>query len=386
MRRILFFIALFNSICALPVLAQEKKGFKIQGHLKGLQNGEKILLTYSEEPFSYGGIFDSTTAENETFRFSGVLPQPPRAFWLKFSHHPRNILPLMLDNGDDMVISAGETDLSQLPYDISVSPDFVITGSQINDDFRMEQMAHLNCWVVTGLIDKKINQLQDSGVLKLAKTGMLVQCRNLVADQYLKSFLARNNRSVPLSISLFIKPCIQHSSVIPEIYDKLSDQDKQGYLGVLLKQKIPLCLGQPFPDFSLPSPDDQLISAKAFFAKNKMTIVEFWSSFSESRMLDEHQKQLLEVYQKYHGKGLGIIGVSSDDSKKKWNIAIQDLPWQHVSDLKGRDGIVNTVYHEFGPSNAPNVTEVLIDDKGKIIAWDVSGAELEWYLFNAFGE
>ncbi len=47
---------------------------------------------------------------------------------------------------------------------------------------------------------------------------------------------------------------------------------------------------------------------------------------------------------------------------------------------KGR--VVDSVYHEFSahPDKLRNVTNVLIDANGKIIAWDPTGLELQWYL------
>ena len=43
------------------------------------------------------------------------------------------------------------------------------------------------------------------------------------------------------------------------------------------------------------------------------------------------------------------------------------------------------VYQE-GGHTLPNVTNVLLDAQGKIIAWDPHGIELQYYLWKAFGE
>ncbi len=73
-------------------------------------------------------------------------------------------------------------------------------------------------------------------------------------------------------------------------------------------------------------------------------------------------------------------------NKWKAGILANDLPWPQVSDLKGGNGVVGKVYHEYGDARNPNATNVLIDDRGKIVAWDIYGPELQWYLWKAFGE
>ena len=58
---------------------------------------------------------------------------------------------------------------------------------------------------------------------------------------------------------------------------------------------------------------------------------------------------------------------------------------------KGLDGNAMKVYHEYSIDfgrdyYAHNTTNVLLDNQGKIVAWYVSGAELQYYLWKAFGE
>ncbi len=72
-----------------------------------------------------------------------------------------------------------------------------------------------------------------------------------------------------------------------------------------------------------------------------------------------------------------MIGFSSDKYAELWKEAIQryQLPWYHVSDLKGKDGVVDKVYHEYGTDKyIRNTTNYLLDSTGKIIAYDPSGA------------
>jgi hypothetical protein len=58
-----------------------------------------------------------------------------------------------------------------------------------------------------------------------------------------------------------------------------------------------------------------------------------------------------------------------------------------IAEPKGwlEGSMINDVYNEGGHS-IPNTTNILLDDKGKIIAWDVNGPELEWYLRKYLGD
>jgi peroxiredoxin len=172
----------------------------------------------------------------------------------------------------------------------------------------------------------------------------------------------------------------------PLVYDSLSDHLKNSFPGKLLKEKILLSVGQPFPLFTLPGLDGKQLALKDVIAKSKLTIVQFYASNSVE--VDHYQAELQHAYQVYHAKGLNIVGVCSDTSIRKWKIAAADLPWQQVSDLKGEEGVVGKVYHEYGfhGTPQPNTTNVLIDANGKIVSWDANGAELLYYLWKTFGE
>jgi peroxiredoxin len=88
------------------------------------------------------------------------------------------------------------------------------------------------------------------------------------------------------------------------------------------------------------------------------------------------------AYRKYHDKGFEIVGFSFDE-KKAWLKAINDmnLTWIHLSDLKGWGSIAAEVYEIEGiPDN------LLIDPKGKIVAHDLRGEELQQALAKFIGE
>jgi alkyl hydroperoxide reductase subunit AhpC len=88
-------------------------------------------------------------------------------------------------------------------------------------------------------------------------------------------------------------------------------------------------------------------------------------------------------YNKYHSKGFEVVGLSFDDDKDDWVQAIKDLqmPWVHLSDLKGWETVASEVYNiKAIPAS------LLVDPTGKIVARDLRGEKLGKKLQEIFGE
>ena len=75
--------------------------------------------------------------------------------------------------------------------------------------------------------------------------------------------------------------------------------------------------------------------------------------------------------------------MSLDGNRIPWVKAIikQNMPWVHLSDLKGRESLVTKVYKiDAIPDN------LLIDPQGKIVARELYGEALHEKLKEIFGE
>ena len=83
---------------------------------------------------------------------------------------------------------------------------------------------------------------------------------------------------------------------------------------------------------------------------------------------------MVALYEKFHSKGLNIIGVSLDSDAEKWKQAIlkDKLKWTQVSNLlEWSDPIAKTYEVNQIPST------FLLDSTGKMIAVDLRGLDLE---------
>lgn len=80
-----------------------------------------------------------------------------------------------------------------------------------------------------------------------------------------------------------------------------------------------------------------------------------------------------KIYQKYHAKGLEVLGVSLDREKAPWVKTIKEkgLVWNHVSSLKEFD---DPIARQFHVTAIPRM--FILNEEGKIIAQDLRGEAL----------
>ncbi len=106
---------------------------------------------------------------------------------------------------------------------------------------------------------------------------------------------------------------------------------------------------------------------------NKYTLVQFWES-GNVFCTQDNCYYYLPAYEKYKRMGFEIYAISLDKDKESWVLGIEenDLPWIHVSDLKGWK---SPVCIECNISKVP--TSFLLDQKGTIIARDLNAEDLD---------
>ena len=82
---------------------------------------------------------------------------------------------------------------------------------------------------------------------------------------------------------------------------------------------------------------------------------------------------MVRLYEKYHDKGLEIVGISLDDDHKKWTDAIQKdgLPWIHLSELKKWKCEAVRLYDVMAVPHT-----VVVDSENRVIARNVRGEKL----------
>ena len=129
--------------------------------------------------------------------------------------------------------------------------------------------------------------------------------------------------------------------------------------------------GNTFIDIGLPGPQGQTVWVGDYVGQNKLVLIDFWASWCGPCIRE--LPNVVKAYERFHDKGLEIVGVSLDKDKASWLAAIEQTgqKWPQMSDLKGWECAGAQIY---GIQSIP--ANVLIDDHGKIVARDLRGDAL----------
>ncbi|WP_343669649.1 TlpA disulfide reductase family protein [Chitinophaga sp.] len=356
------------------LFAQDKKNeqpFTIEGSVAQLQKPAKVYLSIRN---SSKNKLDSTEVKDGKFSFAGSLEEPMMASLLLKVQDPsapeltgpvkKDILTIFLDKGKINI--ATQDSISKA----------TVTGSKANDDFK--QLNELLKDVSSQMQDlqQQYRQLymakDEEGMKKLEpKFDELEANQKTILGDYLKG-----HSSSPIALFVLNQYAgyeINPTEITP-IYNKLGKTLRNSPSGkefaTRLESARKTAIGQPAMEFSLPDADGKQVSLASY--KGKYVLVDFWASWCGPCRAEN--PNVVKAYSKYKDKGFDILGVSLDDKKEKWLAAVQadNLPWTHVSDLKGWK---NAVAEQYGIRAIPQ--NLLLDPKGVIIAKNLRGDALE---------
>ena len=137
-------------------------------------------------------------------------------------------------------------------------------------------------------------------------------------------------------------------------------------------------IGQKYTDLSLNSPEGKPIKESDYVGKNRFVLIDFWASWCGPCI--KEMPWVVKAYEAYHSK---VIGISLDNDKEAWMKAIEkyNMPWPHMSDLKGWQCEAAKPYNvQAIPAN------VLIDKDGLIVAKNLREQDLLDTLEKCFAE
>ena len=94
-------------------------------------------------------------------------------------------------------------------------------------------------------------------------------------------------------------------------------------------------VGAQFTDFTMNDTEGNPVTISDIIYQNAYTLVDFWASWCGP--CRGEMPNVVEAYNKYHDRGLEVIGVSLDEDRDAWLHGIEALkmPWLQLSDLKG---------------------------------------------------
>ena len=151
--------------------------------------------------------------------------------------------------------------------------------------------------------------------------------------------------------------------------DRLEKQEAA--LGEAKKIQSALGTGLAFPDFSEKDLNGQPLSVGAL--KGKVVLVDFWATWCGPCRAE--LPNVIATYQKHHGQGFEIIGISLDSDRDKLDAFLKQtdgMTWPQFFDGQGWS---NKIAVKYGVQSIPFA--VLVGPDGKIIGKDLRGEELE---------
>ncbi len=363
----------------LAIQAQEN-GFQLQGTAPQNFDGKKVYLDYTQDGLS---IADSATIQNGTFSFSGVVNEPN---YSRMVFDPEGKGKMMVQNDGDRLYFylANET------YKMAITDSLRtanITGSATHEAYTAyEEEIGGGFMDIIDAANKEFSGVDQNAPDKDAQYLAIRKKYDAKFDERReKEFaFAKNNPQSIFSIDALKDVANKRKlSEIEPVFQKLSKEVRQLGAARELEARIladkTIKVGAKAPDFAQPDVNGKVIKASDFLGK--YLLIDFWASWcAPCRAENPH---LVKAYEKYHAKGLEIMGVSLDDSKGKaaWLKAIEQdgLPWIHVADLKGWSNEAAVLYGVRGiPQN------YLIDPTGTIVAVNLRGEKVEEELAKIF--
>jgi thiol-disulfide isomerase/thioredoxin len=106
--------------------------------------------------------------------------------------------------------------------------------------------------------------------------------------------------------------------------------------------------------------------------KGRVVLIDFWATWCGPCVAE--LPSLLKTYEKHHGNGFEIIGISLDEDQTKLEDFMKQkkMTWQQFFDGQGWQ---NKLGQKYGVNSIP--ATYLLDGEGKIIGKDLRGDELE---------
>jgi len=375
MKKIALLLALITTIAC----KKEEKGYQISGSALGFEDGTKVYVnavSQSNRP----SIIDSATVKNEKFKIKLPKVEDRDFNYLTFSKMGGNVLFLAEDHPIKMTI-----------YKDSLKSSKVEGGSE-NELF----FSYLN--TIKEINDRRIKlKTEIQYATKLNETEKVQQILDEQKSLQEKELSTRKDFALNHGSSLIsviaLTDLARLKTLTPkEMQDAFAGIDtslKTTRLGKNLQMMInnavveasrkKVDVGVEAEDFAAPTPEGKMLSLKE--AMGKVTIIDFWASWCKPCRIEN--PNVVRVYDKYHDKGLNIIGVSLDKVKPSWLKAIKDdnLQWDHISNLQYWQ---EPIAKQYGVRSIP--ATFILDETGKVVAKNLRGPALENKIAELLGQ
>ena len=395
MKRLAILILLCIMHCALCISpAQAQKESRIILDLKGLQTNDSVTLSWGtfNKPTSplilqvsaqdlqplriplneprliiiglkgYAGGYELLASPDEDIHVSG------RVHKSKSGKRPAVDFPKVVVNGASW----------QLPYQSAMAEylmHFDSLTSDVSNSFRDVQR----------FIRKAKEEKNEQAIADMYQTLEGKNYIGRVADNYANMskyfkevvLRQRDNFLAPLLMLRFGGNLDKKDR---PLYDAMSDEAKQSYYGREVKDAVypPSMLGNIAPTVAVMTRDGKEKLLSFTHQTNRYLLLDFWASWCEPCL--KEVPNIKRLYEKYHDKGLDVIGLSVDKHIDDWTKTLDEMdePWCNYIDID------KMAIMEYQVQYIPSI--FIIDANGKIIAEKLRGNDLMELIDRLFME
>lgn len=347
--------------------SQSPQDYKIVGKcLDRHASGRVALITYNEN--NQADTIGKCSIANGKFMMTGRVPSSTVGYLL-INDRLKDPVPVILDKASYRVVLDGNVVLS-----LTGTPEQDVLNKYL--ETRIEANRLLEEFRLRPLEERRNDSIRR--YYQERDKEMAPHIRQ-AQQKLLEQYPDRHATAVFFTLGLKEKGLQE----LTAIYEKLSGDGRNNPSAEKILQRInrlrALETGVMAPNFSMKTPTGETLVLHDIPAKVK--IVDFWASWCYP--CRKENPLLVRLYEKYHDKGLEIIGISLDDNLKKWTDAIKkdQLPYLHVSELKKWKCSAVTLYDV---KTVPHT--VVIDANNRIIARNVRGEKLEQLIMQLFEE
>lgn len=359
------FILLCVMLCLCWGANAQTQRYHVTGTAEGTVDGDTIYLAVMTGFFQLAPT-DTAIVKNGTFAFDGTIDGADMR--VAVAMHKGQMIGMT-----DFILENAPISLQIYPQDSNKKP--IVKGGQtqkLYDEVTKEEEDF------SKLMDKPYEQANDSTLpqdIRNKAKAQLDSLRKISTNRHFEFIMAH----IPSPISDMLLQWYAQDMTETQVNAILNKMTASGiqyqyYKQIMAERRISkaTAVGQHYTNIVLKGIDGKTdIQLSAYINKNRYTLLDFWASWCGPCRAE--MPNVVKVYKLYHNKGLEVVGVSLDNNREAWVKAISTLkmPWPQMSDLKGWKSTAAAAYNIRAiPAN------VLIDNKGNIIAKDLRGEEL----------